>query len=167
MRWILFITSLPMSLASWLLACLAWIFQFSTNLRWEENYVLAATWRQWFFRHWGYSTTFGRAVIYAPNHHPKAHEHVHVRQMVDENTKAFVVGSITGLLTWNVWLWIIIWCSGMLWILLHYVTAMLRYGVKHMYRDAEHERAAYAQTDVIVLRNLGESWLERRERIKG
>ena len=89
------------------------------------------------------------------------HEAVHVRQAEDENLKALLV-ALAVLLTTGHWLLAVgIWCSGGLWLFVHNATAIIRYGFANAYRDAEHERSAYAQTD--LPRALGKSWEELRD----
>jgi hypothetical protein len=40
----------------------------------------------------------------------------------------------------------------------NFVTAVLRFGWKGIYRDTEHERSAYGQTDFIRRGSEGKSW---------
>lgn len=171
MRWILFIISLPAVIISWLFVSILWICQAVNNLEMEPYGILRATWRPWVSRRWRYSNSIGRATIYQQNslsdrrnaHRVTAHENVHIKQGEDEMLKAFIAGSIVGLATWNLWWFIGIWSSGILWLLFGYLGSALRYGKsnsRHIYRYAEHELSAYAQTD---LDHNGYTWLERYE----
>ena len=46
----------------------------------------------------------------------------------------------------------------------NFISAVLRYGPKGIYRDAEHERSAYAQTDLLrFLAGDAKSWEELRD----
>lgn len=108
---------------------------------------------------WHYSTTIGHLVLL----HPKIklrqgettldHEGVHVRQHDDLMFVSLIVGGVVGLVAWNPWLFLGVWWSAGLWQLLFYITAAIRYGRKNSYRGAEHERAAYAQTDTAWLKH--------------
>lgn len=123
---------------------------------------------------WKYGTTFAYGIIYAPGAIPEddtteadtrheRHEDVHVRQGQDENVLGFLVGLAVAIGMWVhadaatgfIW-WGAIWMSSVIWRLPNMLTAVLRGG--HVYRDAEHERSAYAQTDY---HPGGKSWLEK------
>jgi len=131
------------------------------------GWVLEAQWRPWAAKRWHYSTTFGQAVIYHPDHllrvaglpsRLEMHEHVHVRQNQDYAVLAFIL-ALFCLPSWGKALavWII---GSSLWFAVNALTALLRGG--DPYRDSEHERAAYAQTDLIEISQVGKDWLETR-----
>lgn len=122
---------------------------------------------------WKYGTTLAYGIIYAPSAVAEGdtteadtryerHEDVHVRQGQDEVVLSFIVGLAAAIGFWALghpaagfgW-WLGLWCSGVLWRLPNMLTAVLRGG--HAYRDAEHERSAYAQTDRW---SDGKSWIE-------
>lgn len=128
------------------------------DLRIWDDGVLRATWRivDGKERGFGYSQTFGRGMVMRPDASPrlKSHEYVHVRQFEDVVLTALVVAVVVALGTLNAW-WLLLWPSGFAWMLPNFLGAVLRGG--HIYRDAEHERSAYAQTDVVT----GQwSWLD-------
>ncbi len=50
--------------------------------------------------------------------------------------------------------------------LTNFGTAVARYGWKGIYRDTEHERSAYAQTDFVRQAALGKSWEELRDEFR-
>lgn len=168
MRWLLLPVSLPTALASWLALILLMLLGFAHRPRWAPGLLLTAAWRPWVNTR--FSVTLGRAVVYTPlayddtaaaDNRTERHEAVHVRQAEDENLKALLLASLVWAFT-NHWLLALgIWCSGGLWLFVHNLTAILRYGISGAYRDAEHERSAYAQTD--LPRALGKSWEELRD----
>lgn len=136
---------------------------------------------------WKYGTTFGYAIVYHPDAlrgdttveadtRQERHEDVHVRQGQDESVLGFLVG-LSVAIAINVivrevsgdWqaanqygarAWAGIWISSIFWRAPNFLTAWLRGG--HPYRDAEHERSAYAQTDTFC--EPGKSWLEDHNR---
>jgi hypothetical protein len=121
-------------------------------------------------RLWHYSTTIGRLVLMHPHARRSLdvervleHERVHVRQHEDLALIAALIGALIAALTGHHALGLAVWWSAGLWQLPMYLTAALRYGSRNAYLDAEHERAAYAQTD---LERGRESWLSRRERTR-
>lgn len=124
---------------------------------------LSARWAE----RWPYSTTIGRAILLHPNASDDTIEHelVHVRQHEDLVFIAWLVGIAVELVTWNryPWLAVGIWWSAGLWQLPMYVTSMLRHGRRNCYLDAEHERAAYAQTErVVTFEATYNTFLKRR-----
>jgi hypothetical protein len=136
--------------------------------RWHfdtEYLTLNAVWRPWVTKFWKYSTALSHGVIYHPNsagsEQTRQHELVHVRQSQDLTLLALTVAIVAAGLTaleaqpWEVFLGI--WVSGVLWKLPNFLTAVLRGG--HIYRDTEHERSAFAQTDPRYVAD-GTSWLE-------
>lgn len=108
-------------------------------------YAIDATWRPWVAHWWPCSTTIGLSVIYHPDHLSydvvREHEAVHVRQHQDH---AFL-GAILAIATvW--WSWeaaLLLWLASPTYSAPCWLTAWLRGG--DPYRDAEHERSAYAQ----------------------
>lgn len=167
MRWILFVVALPTALASWLVIALLGL-GFARRYRWAPGLILTACWRAWVPTR--FSVTLGRAVVYTPeayddtaaaDNRVERHEAVHVRQAEDENAKALLVAIAVYAVSRSWPLALAVWCSGGLWLFVHNLTAVVRYGISNGYRDAEHERSAYAQTD--LPRALGKSWEELRD----
>lgn len=167
MRWILLPLSLPTALASWLALVLLGL-GFAHRYRIAPGLILTAAWRPWVPTR--FSVTLGRAVVYTPlayddtaaaDNRTERHEAVHVRQAEDENLKALLVALAVWLTTGHWMLALCIWCSGGLWLFVHNMAAVIRYGFANAYRDAEHERSAYAQTD--LPRALGKSWEDLRD----
>jgi len=136
------------------------------DLRMGDDAVLTATWRPWVTKFWKYSTTLARGMVMHPNARASTeqHEHVHVRQQEDRVVLALLISIIwaisdgNGLESWG--LHLAVWASGILWQVPNFLTAVLRGG--HVYRDAEHERSAYAQTD-LPGREMRQSWLTDHE----
>lgn len=167
MRWILFVFTLPWALTiSWPWIMLLRAIGAVDELEWEPTGVLTAELRPWTTKLWRYSTTLGRGIIYQPGRRaPKgqpwtsiqAHEHVHVRQIEDLMLLSFIVGLVVAVSTGHWGIGLALWWSGGMWQLPDFITAMLRGG--NAYRDSEHERSAYAQTDLVQ----GKSWAEPQE----
>lgn len=165
---VLFTLSLPAVVFSWCLVGLLILLGAARKPRWEACLVLGAEWRPWAAGRWGYSTTFGRAIVYMPDarddndlidRRVEQHEHVHVRQVEDESLKAYILSVCVYCATGQGTLACVIWLSAGLWLFVHNLAAALRYGVSNAYRHAEHERSAYAQTDRWS-RNVDKSWLD-------
>lgn len=125
-----------------------------------------AQWRPWFASRFKYSTTVGSAIIFNPNHlgdeselRIRAHEKVHIRQFEDDAV-FFVLLAAWEVVAFLSPLWVrLVFTVPVLWLLLYvakWLNAWLRGG--HVYRDAEHERSAYAQTDTHL--TGGKSWLD-------
>jgi len=158
-HWITFVFSLPAVILSWLafvVLCACYVVYKPTL---EPGFILSGQWRPWFGKKWRYSVGFGRVTIYKhlaisgsvnTVHSIRSHEHVHIRQTEDEMVKAFLVGLIVGLFTWNLWYFVCIWSSGIAWLLVSYLASIFRHGFtfERIYRQAEHERAAYIETAV-------------------
>lgn len=165
-KWILFAFVAPWALTvAWPWVLLLWAIRAVTLLEWEEGGVLTAELRPWAAKIWRYSTTLGRGIIYQPDcRAPRGvpttriqrHERVHVRQTEDLMMLSFVVGLVVALCTGAWWLWPVLWWSGGMWQLPNFITAMLRGG--NAYRDSEHERAAYGETDLHD--ESGRSWAD-------
>lgn len=146
------------------------LFFFAHRPRWDtDTWRLRAQWRPRFAKRFKFSTTVG-AIIYHPSHleHPEVferlrqHELVHIRQFDDESIALFFGFGLYGLhLVIQSW-WFTAPALLFGFVLSNYVGrslgAWLRGG--HIYRDAEHERSAYAQTDQIRVSMVGKSWLE-------
>ena len=173
--WVLYAVTLPWTLTvgyGWvLLACLVWAAEWD-SLRFQGRAVLTAQWREWVADRFDFSTTFGRGVVYHPRHTDgdkhidmtyERHEHVHVRQVEDLMLLSLILGAVMALLTGVWWHGLAVWWSGGAWQIPNFWGAWLRGG--HAYRDSEHERSAYAQTDIRLYN--GKSWLEKRtERVR-
>ena len=131
----------------------------------KENLVLSAVWRPWVVKFWRYSTTISRGIIYHPNSvlnaRVKEHEMVHVRQVEDGVLLAVVLGIAAAALVAAranpLFTFLGFWVAGVAFQLPNFLGAVLRGG--HVYRDAEHERSAYAQTDTHHTAD-SKSWLQ-------
>lgn len=166
-RSLLFLAALPWTLTvGWGWVLLARVLGIATDLRWEGLGVLTAVWRPWVTKLWTFSTTLGRGIIYVPTRRAQPgwpwtriqhHEHVHVRQVEDLMLLSLCVGTCVALASGSWLAGLAIWWSGGAWQLPNFVAALLRGGSP--YRDAEHERSAYAQTDDLA---GGGMWLDRR-----
>jgi hypothetical protein len=167
-RWVLFLFCLPWALTiSWPFIGLCLLFKLAEKPRWGHFGVLSAVWREKIAKKWGYSTTIGSAVVYMPDMRsddPKSptridkHEDVHVRQYEDNMLLGFLAMILLGALFGCWWGGLLIWWSAGIWQALSYLTAGFRWGWSQeaMYRNAEHERSAYAQTDVTSRKEM--SW---------
>jgi hypothetical protein len=166
--WILFALTWPM-LVGWLWVlgmCLFRRAEWST-LRFQGAGVLTA--RRTERSDKGFSTTLGRGICYsrevyddtvALDHPIERHEFVHIKQYEDDCVRAAIIGLITaGAAGNNWWLGLGVYVSSIFWLLPNYLTAVLRYGMKGIYRDTEHERSAYAQTDLIRTFHEGGKWV--------
>jgi len=113
------------------------------------------------------------------------HERVHVRQSEDLAFAGFLLGLAVAASMWTLgwyadaWqpaaVWLGVWLVSPLLLIGNWITALLRFGIAPpregrswlgrvfdvAYRDSEHERSAYAQTDTWP---DGQSWWHRRER---
>ena len=187
--WVLFVVALPAVVVGYvwmLLLCTFRVAEWS-SLRFQGAGVLTGRTRAKVAKKWGYSTTAGRGILYHPHAYDETpeidnrterHEFVHIKQFEDDTFAAFFAGLLVAALGW--WLldytamqgfatWTIIWCHGVARMLTNFVTAVLRYGWKGIYRDTEHERSAYAQTDLIrLLAAHGPygSWDEMRDKVR-
>lgn len=144
----------------WLFPLLMCLIGAAKDLGFYENGVLAAEWRPWVTKFWKYSTTLSRGIVFQPGVKSRTvqHELVHVRQAEDCVLLALSLGVVLGLGHQDFWLGLGVWVSGPAWQVPNFFGAILRGG--HVYRDAEHERAAYSITNVIGLGHVGKSWLE-------
>ena len=156
---ILAILSTVLGFAYVLLAC-ALLVAHRPKLR---SFRPSMQWRPWFAKKWKYSTTIGSGRGFHPEHLDSAriasHEMVHVRNFEDDSI-FFVMLAGMELLMWQAPLWFrFVLTVPLVWVMLYakaWIGAVLRGG--HVYRDAEYERSAYAQTDVGP---DGRSWLDR------
>lgn len=148
----------------WLFPLLTFVLYMSHELRVIDNKVLSATWRPWAAKIWKYSTTLGRGMVLQPDAGDRIldHEMVHVRQFEDATLLALIVSLLVTLVTWNLW-WLLLWASGPLWLSTAYLGAVMRGG--RIYRDAEIERSAYAQTDTFLTTD-NTSWLDAHQVIE-
>jgi len=181
--WALFVVALPAVIVGylWMLLLLLFFVAEWKSVRLQGAGVLTARTRAWAAKFWGFSTTVGRAILYhpyaydntpEPDNRTERHEFVHIKQWEDALMASFVGGLFIAAVGW--WLlgydamqgfatWTLIWCAGVAMKLTNFVTAVLRYGWKGIYRDTEHERSAYAQTDWIRHSAAGKSWDEIRD----
>jgi hypothetical protein len=133
---------------------------------------------------WRWSTTIGRGIIYQPGARrarpeepltaTEDHELVHVRQVEDRMMLSFVVGLAVLLavgLAGGGWplatvLGGVLWASGGSWQAPNFLSAGIRHGfnLEGVYRQAEHERSARAQTSRWC---SGKSWLGEERRKAG
>lgn len=122
-----------------------------------------AQWRPWFGKRWKYSTTLGICTVFNAEHleNVRLHQHelVHVRQFGDD-ALFFVLLAGWEVLAFFSPLWFrMVLTVPVVWLLLYvakFLGAWLRHG--HVYRDSEHERSAYAQTD--LWSGSDTSWLD-------
>lgn len=138
----------------WILLTTA--FGLAHRVRWNSEHLrFGNQWRPCFAKRWKFSTTIG-AVTLHPSHlrNPRLweHESVHIRQFDDQSIAAwFMVPAVYFLPIWTVPVSLVL-CI--------YIGSSLGAWLRghHIYRDAEHERSAYAQTDRQI---DGKSWLEK------
>lgn len=169
MRWVLFFIALPWTLTiGWGWVLLMAVIRAAGSLRFEPTGILTATWKPWAAKRWKYSTTLGTGIVYQEDRRaPKGsdwtsvqnHEHVHVRQVIDQMLLSLVIGAVVTVVTGNWILGIVLWWSGGLWQAPNFLTAGMRNGfnLAGVYRGSEHERAAYAQCSRWC---KGDSWIE-------
>jgi len=159
--WATLVVCLPAFVVGWLvvaLAMLTGLARFSPSLDAELPLVLTVPWRAWWAKRWGYSTTisFGMGIHPDSGARTRKHERVHVRQVIDRSLLATVLALAT---VWvDPWLALGLWVSAPLYQLPNFLGVLIR-GDGHIYRDAEHERSAFAQTDEKNL-GAGVSWLD-------
>lgn len=174
-----------------LLSCVLQLASFR-SLRMENTGILTTYWRPWFAKRWPFSTTLGRGIVYHPSHRRTSledderlekHERIHVAQVEDLMFLSLILGIVVSIKTDDVLFGFLVWFSGGVWQVPNFVTAILRYGhtikspnaslfskIKSVlsqvfgiaYRDAEHERSAYAQTDAFP--DSDESWSDLRDK---
>jgi len=152
----------------------ALLFGFAREFAYEPGLVPTAEWRDWMDKKCPYSMTIGRGIIYKQavrDDDPEIidtplerHERKHIWQQEDCCFVADLIALLVFIMTGDVAAALAVWASGVLWLLMYFITAGLRFGDwshEGLYRNAEHERSAYAQTD--LPRVLGKSWEELRE----
>ena len=147
-RYALIPTSLPGYIEGLLFILLAHVFFLAEGIQWDKEHLyFKSTWRPWVEKHWHYSTTLGHGTIYQSKAGDRIHQHepIHIRQIDDMLILSFIIGILCGAAAGSFWWFLGIWCSGIAWQLPNFLTAWLRGG--DPYRDSEHERSAYAQTD--------------------
>lgn len=124
-----------------------------------SNGILFANWRKDF----NYSTALGRGIVFSKElRNPSrscAHERVHVRQFEDACLHGLMSSVLAAILGCG-WLSLLFWPIGMFFLSTNFISAGLRFGKYGVYRDSEHERSAYAQTD---LGEFGTSWSMNRD----
>jgi hypothetical protein len=176
-NWLLFGISFPAVAGSWLLAGLSLALFLARRPGLDGAGILTLEWRSWFAKRWPYSTSLGRVIWFQPNargreddeldSRSEQHERVHIRQVEDASLAGLIYGVMiaagfwahghvgAGFAWWAVTWWVFPWLRAV-----NFGTAALRYGRRHAYRDSEHERSAYAQTDIGT---GGLSWWEERD----
>ena len=164
---------LPEALLGWIVGGLSLALFMSKKPRVDPEmpFVLIVTWRDWWGKIWKYSTT----ISFFIGMHPKSeasqktdddptgefgrtrkHERVHVRQIIDRALLSVTLALI--ILPVDPWLAFGIRFGGPLYQLPNFLGVLLR-GDGNIYRDAQHERSAYAQTDIHS--GSGDAWLDR------
>ncbi len=194
-RKVLYLACLPFTLTvSYPAVLLACALGLAHKLSWQPEGVLTATWRPSFAKHWPYSTTLGYAMIFHPSAdrgdldvtdtRVEKHERVHTFQIQDQMVLSLLFGGAFLLLWGGPYIALGIWWSGGTWQLTNFLTAILRHGpaapnpkepkslltryIDNAYRQSEHERSAYAQTDLITQvagskaswNELQQAWIE-------
>lgn len=161
--WAVVVLCWPLVVAGWGFVALGMLLGFMEfKPQWDEElpFVLKAPWREWFAKRYKYSTTVSFGMGIQPGLLSDAallkHERVHVRQGIDRCLLAFMVASIA--LAVDPWLALGIWGSAPAHQLPNFLGVLVR-GDGHVYRDAQHERSAYAQTDEWAV-PPGKSWLD-------
>lgn len=147
MHIIALIIAAPTFVWGWGYVGLALVLGLAKDLKIRGRAMPTAVWKPWAAKHWDYSTTICRGIIVHPGTaHPDTvwdHEKVHVRQAED----LCLLGLVLGALSADVTMGLIIWLVSPFGLGLNYVMAGLRKGKLADYRSAEHEEAAYAQTE--------------------
>ncbi len=188
-KWILFGYVAPYGCTigwGWLTLCVVGFF--AHKIAWGPYGVLTAQWRPWFAKRYRYSTTLGRAIIYHPDvadgtpnkidTRVEQHEWVHIRQCEDLMVRSCLLGLALWAITGNVYLMVGVWFSGGPLQIINSFTSLLRnwrsrpveytgwsgwwrhWVIDVMYRGSEHERSAYAGTNIIESKHVGKSWLQ-------
>ena len=175
--WILFATSIAAVLVGWLwmvFGCLLGVIELK-SLRFQGAGVLVGKQRKWYAEHVGrgYTTTICRGIWMDPDYYDdtreidnriESHEFVHVMQWEDFQLWGLVGGALAAGLghSWlgltmgqSLGMWGIIYVLSLASPVTGYVSAVLRYGPKGIYRDSLIERAAYFSTDLMP---NGKSW---------
>ena len=146
MTWPLIIFTLPTLIFGHVIGLLALMLGMAKKPHYTHG-VLTLTWRDWVSERWHYSTTLGSCMLMSPYAGEKTlyHELIHVRQYEDLNLLAAIIGGLCCIFSWKFGL--ILWAtSGALWLVPNFISGWIRHGDPYM--GSEHERSAYAQTDV-------------------
>lgn len=179
MSWTMFVLTPQVTVLGYLYLAVCMLLFMAKDVSHVGGGVFLAQWRPWVSKRWRFSTTLGNVVVMHPDHGHvvRQHELIHVRQFQDVAFMGWIAGLLLlfvngGLLPEAA----VVWASAPVWKLAHYVTSMLRgNGTLHsrsargvwgkfkrwwfgVYREAEHERSAYAQT---ALYSEGQTWLTR------
>ena len=153
----------------WLLGVLLLVFWVAKAPRLESGLTLSVVWRDWFARRWQYSTALPGLVGYQPGRRSELgeeptrterHENVHKRQIQDCCAYGLLLGTVLVIFYGSALAGYLAWVTSPVMLLTNILTSGIRYGWKHAYRQSEHERSAYAQTDRPA-RSI-QSWDERR-----
>jgi hypothetical protein len=170
---LLFIISMPSVILGYLYVGLCLLLGLSEKFAYEPGLVPTVQWRPWVDKRYRFSLTIGRGISYKParrddpteiNTQLERHERKHIWQQEDNCFQSFLLGLPIAIITGDWILGLIIWSSAVVWLSVNFVTAGIRFhdfSIDGMYRNAEHERSAYAQTD--LPRSLGKSWEQLRE----
>lgn len=173
-RILLFVISAPYGIGvGWLWILVLMAFGFARKPKFETGLVLTAEWRDWFAKKWKFSTTIGRAIVYHPSRRDddpsvvdsrlERHERKHVWQIEDLMLLSFVISICLFITGVDLEICVALYVSGGVWQVTNFLASGLRYGftIQKMYRGSEHERSAYAQTDLCI--KLGRPWEELDE----
>ena len=150
LRWAIPILCLNMLVTGWLYVILAMALGFASfdiQLSAVYPWVPIVKWRKWWTKVWKYSTTLAFAIGQHPEHdeHVLAHERVHIRQFRDLGLLSLALAAFVIWYTGNWWAGVWLYIAGPLFMVPNFLGAILEGG--NIYRDAEHERSAYAQVD--------------------
>lgn len=168
--WILAFLALP-SFLFWLFPLLMCCFRLGEfkDLKFIQRGILCGVWKN---RNRRFSTCLGRGMMLTKSvmdegrilrHRVVKHEIVHLRQFEDFFVYGLFLSIIFLLITKSFWC-LLLWPLTAALLLVNFLTATLRWGTKGIYRDTEHERSAYAQTDMWDDLDYGDvSWEEIRD----
>ena len=173
-RIVLYFISLPSVLLGWIYIGFTMLTGMAHRFEFEAGLVPTVEWRDWFDKKCKYSVTIGRGISYKPavrdddpeiiDTRLERHERKHIWQQEDCCFMSALIGLCVFIFTGNWVAGLLIWASAVAWLSANFITAGIRFAdfsIEGMYRNAEHERSAYAQTD--LPRKLGKSWEELRE----
>lgn len=203
-NWILFGFAAQHAVLGYLLGVLSIALFLAHKPRFEGAGILTLRWRDWVGKRWGFSTTIFRTIWYGPwRPEPQTvaeeldtpheqHENKHEHQFTDLAAQGFWVGLALAAAMWS-WGWYAeAWQPALVWeitwlllpvsIVVHWKTALLRYGLASKkrpdgsdrswfarvfdvaYLDADFERSARAQT--IVPDASGVTWSEKERELR-
>lgn len=148
---VVLVVSVPTFLLGYAYVGLAIALGLAHQPRVEGELVAVATWRPWWAKRWRYSTTVGRGMCLSPkaveSERIWQHEMVHVRQTEDACAQA----ALAAIALWFVgtpwWAALALWIVAPASLAVNLGTSALRHGIAGAYRQSEHERAAYSETD--------------------